>query len=42
MDHEPMSDDEYAAALAYLERFTAPHAPQMTGNSASVTSCTRA
>jgi len=32
MDDEPMTDAEYTAALAHLERFTGPHAPQMTAD----------
>ena len=32
MDHEPMTDDQYATALAHLERLTGPHAPQLTAD----------
>jgi hypothetical protein len=42
MEHEPMTDDEYAAALAHLERFTGPHAPQMTADDLALTRRTNA
>ncbi len=42
MDHEPMTDAEYTAALAHLERFTGPHAPQMTADDLALVQRTNA
>src|SRR3712207_4147424 len=42
MDHEPMTDAEYAAALAHLERLTGPHAPQMTADDLALAQRTNA
>ena len=42
MVDEPMSDQEYARARAYLERFTGPHAPQMSADDLALAQRTNA